>query len=138
MVKKILIALFVVIVAFLIYFFKKYSNNLFVPYNPQGPSYQTEELSKEAGDPVQQLDQAADAIRKNNIENLELALRRYYSANNMPPETLENLVRDGYIKSIKLDKVTNQAPKYYPNDPQYACRVESTLSDGSTIYGYCK
>jgi len=138
MIKKILIFLFVVIVGGVIYFFKRYPNNIFIPYHPDGPTYQTGKINQEKGYPVRELDQAADSVRKYAIDDLDQALRRYYTTNNKAPETLETLVSAGEIKSVKLDKITNQPPTYYPDDPQHGCRVESTLSDGTIIYGYCK
>jgi len=137
MIKKILILSLIILVAGIIYFFKKYPNNALVPYNPEGPTYQTDENQKKMY-PARQLDQAADSVRRFTIQDLDMALKQYYSANNTAPQTLEDLVSSGYIKSVKLDKVTNQPPKYYPNDLEHGCRVELVLSDESPIFGYCK
>ncbi len=136
--KKILIALLIVLVAGVIYFFIKYPNNIFISYEPEGPSYQTEDNKQDKGYPARQLDQASDSVKKFTIQDLDQALKKYYSTNNKAPETLEDLISAGYIKSIKMDKVTNQPPTYNPNDPEHGCRVELVLSDGSSIFGYCK
>ena len=138
MTKRIFIVLLMILVAGVIYFFIKYPNNIFISYRPQGPSYQSEENQQDEGYPARQLDQAADSVRKFTIQDLDQALKEYYSTNNKSPETLEDLVSAGYIKAVKVDKATNQPPKYYPNDPEHGCRVELILSDGSSIYGYCK
>ena len=138
MIKKLLIVLLIILVAGIIYFFVKYPNNVLVPYRPQGPSYQSEENQQNKGYPARQLDQTADSVRKFTIQDLDQALKKYYSINNKAPETLEDLISAGYIKSVKVDKVTNQPPKYYPKDSEHGCRVELILSDGSSIYGYCK
>lgn len=56
----------------------------------------------------------------------------------MPPATLDQLIEKNLMRSIPLDPVTNEQPKYFAEDAQNGCKVESTLSDGSIISGYCK
>lgn len=121
-----------------VYFFLKYPNSPLLPYKPQGPTVQNANNQNGLGNPVKQIDEATDATRKFTIQDLDTALKTYFSKYGHPPKILDDLVTDKLIKSIKLDKVTNQPPQYFPTDPTHGCRVELALSDGSVAMGYCK
>lgn len=128
----------VVLVGGVVYFFLKYPNSPLIPYKPQGPTVQTTTNQNGLGNPVKQIDQANDAIRKYTIQDLDSALKAYYSKYGQSPKTLDDLVTEKLIKSIKLDKVTNQPPQYFVDDSIHGCRVELVLSDGTVAKGYCK
>lgn len=136
--KKILIIIFLVLIGGVVYFFIKYPNSPLLPYKPQGPTVQNSNNKNSLGYPVRQIDQANDAIRKFTIQDLDTALKTYYSKYSQSPKSLDDLVTEKLIKSINLDKVTNQPPQYFPTDTLRGCRVELTLSDGSVAKGYCK
>ena len=101
---------------------------------PKGPSYP----EKGRGYPTQQLNQAADSARRVSIKELSNALRKYSTKYGRSPDKLEDLVSDGFMASIPVDPLTNKQPAYYRFDASNGCRVESQLSDGSFIQGYCK
>jgi|GEM_PF-4060911 len=136
--KKILLIILIVLIGSGIYFYFKYPNSPLIPYRPQGPTVQTDTNQNGFGNPVRQIDQANDAIRKFTIQDLDSALKTYYSQNSQPPKTLDDLVTAKLIKSIKLDKITNQPPQYFAQDQIHGCRVELELSDGTVAKGYCK
>ncbi len=136
--KKILIIVLIVLLCGVLYFYLKYPNSPLIPYKPQGPTVQNSNNQNEFGNPVKQIDQATDATRKFTIQDLDSALKTYYQQYNHAPKTLDDLVTEKLIKSIKLDKVTNQPPQYFAEDPVHGCRVELALSDGSVAKGYCK
>lgn len=136
--KKILIIILLVLIGGVIYFFIKYPNSPLFPYKPKGPTVQNSNNKNNLGYPVRQINQANDAIRKFTIQNLDTALKTYYLKYSQPPKSLDDLVTEKFIKSIQLDKVTNQPPQYFPTDTIHGCRVELELSDGSVATGYCK
>lgn len=136
--KNILIIVLVVLIGGIAYFYIKYPNSPLFPYKPKGPTYQNSTNQNGFGNPVKQTDQAADAVRKFTIQDLDTALRIYYARYNRSPKSLDDLVTEKLIQSIRLDKVTNLPPQYFAEDPEHGCRVELTLSDGSVAKGYCK
>lgn len=136
--RKILLIILVIVVGGIVYFFLKYPNSPLIPYKPQGPTVQTPNNQNGFGNPVRQVDKANDATRKFTIEDLDMALKSYYSKYGQPPKSLDDLVTEKLVKSIKLDKVTNQPPEYFAIDPTHGCRVELALSDGTVAKGYCK
>ncbi len=121
-----------------VYFFFKYPNSPLLPYKPQGSTVQNSNNQNGLGNPVKQIDQANDATRKFTIQDLDTALKTYFSKYGQSPKVLDDLVTEKLIKSINLDNVTNQPPLYFPTDPIHGCRVELMLSDGSVAMGYCK
>lgn len=136
--KKILVIIIVLLVGGGIYFYLRYPDSPLIPYKPQGSTVQNVTNQNGLGNPVKQVDQANDATRRFTIQDLDSALKIYYSKNGQSPKTLDDLVTEKLIKSIKLDKVTNQPPQYFAQDPTYGCRVELELSDGTIAKGYCK
>ena len=89
--KKFLIALFVMLVTGIIYFFIKYPKNIFIPYRPQGSSYQTEENQQEKRYPARELDEAADSVRKYTILDLDQALKGTIQPITLLPKHLKTL-----------------------------------------------
>ncbi|MBP7774726.1 hypothetical protein KA078_02945 [Candidatus Woesebacteria bacterium] len=109
------------------------------PYLPKGPSFQTPEDKLQTDKyTAKHRDQAADEARKFEIEMYDTALKRFYTTYKKSPQNLEELVSTGLIKKITQDMVTKQPPLYSAQDSEHGCRIEYVLSDGSTIYGYCK
>ncbi len=113
-------------------------NYAVAPYMPKGPSFQTPDKQQTDGYPVKQRDEGADAARKFEIEMYDTALKKFYATYSKSPQNLEELVSTGLIKKVTQDMVTKQPPQYSAQDSEHGCRIEYVLSDGSTIYGYCK
>lgn len=138
--KKIFVVLLFIIVIGVIsiyIFINMYPNSALAPYNPEGPTYKTENTNQ-IGNPVKQKDQAADYARRAEIENYQTALQTYYKTYNTAPESLDKLVELGLVKSVKLDQVTKLPPAYNSVDEVHGCSVQFPLSDGTTAIGYCK
>lgn len=133
----IFIILLIVIIIGIFAFVKTYPNSPLIPYSPEGPTYKNDDKNQ-LGVPVKQMDQGADAGRRATIENLDGALKQYYAKYNKAPTDLNELVTEDLVKSIKTDQITKQPPSYFSEDPQYGCRAELPLSDGSIATAYCK
>lgn len=139
--KKEIVALLLVLIIVgigIFAFARMYPNSTLIPYIPKGPSIQTDTNKNSFGNVDRQLDQANDMRRKSIISDLDLALKKYYAAYKKSPASLDVLVTEKFIKSVKLDPVTNNPPKYSSKEDIDGCKAELILSDGSAISALCK
>lgn len=65
------------------------------------------------------LDQGKETLLKNNLSSMRVAIDHYYADHGKYPRTLDELVKEKYIRNIPLDPITqniNWKISYYDND----------------------
>lgn len=63
---------------------------------------------------LKQSDRAREAVLRENLSALRLALDQYYGDRGQYPAQLEELVQSRYLRALPLDPVTNQATSWQP------------------------
>lgn len=63
---------------------------------------------------LQQTDRAREAVLRENLAALRLALDQYYGDRGHYPEQLEELVQARYLRALPRDPVTNQPTSWQP------------------------
>lgn len=65
------------------------------------------------------LDRGEEKVLKNNLNSMRVAIDHYYADQGKYPQTLNELVKEKYIRNIPIDPITqniNWKISYYEND----------------------